>query len=305
MQKSEWIWRNGEFIRWEEANVHITTHTLHYGLGVFEGIRCYQTKDGGAAIFRLREHMQRLHDSAHIASMPVNVSVDQLCDATVELVRKNGMRDGCYIRPLAYLSDGPLGIATENATHTQIIAWRWGSYLGDDGIKNGIRCKISSFRRPAIDAVMAKGKICGSYVNSILARREVGADGYQEALLLDAQGYVVEGSGENLFVVSKGRVKTPPRGSAILLGITRDTVIQQLAEAKIEVEEGVISRDELYCADEVFLTGTAAEVTPAREIDKRTIGTGKPGEITRMVQDAYAKAVSGQLPQHESWLTRV
>ena len=304
MQKSEWIWRNGEFVKWEDATLHLTTHSLHYGLAAFEGIRCYQTKTGGA-VFRLREHMQRLHDSAQIAAMPMSASVDQLVDACVELIRKNGMQDGCYIRPIAYVSDGPLGIAAENPTHVQMVAWRWGSYLGDDGVKNGIRCKISSFRRPAIDAVMAKGKISGHYVNSILARREVGADGYQEALLLDAQGYVVEGSGENLFIVADGRVRTPPRGSAILLGITRDTVIKLLAEAKIPVEEAVISRDELYCADEVFLTGTAAEVTPAREIDNRKVGTGKPGEITKLVQDAYAKAVSGQLPQHEAWLTRV
>lgn len=305
MQKSEWIWRNGELVRWDDANVHITTHSLHYGLAVFEGIRCYQTKDGGAAVFRLREHMQRLHDSAQIASMPMNVSVDQLVSGCVELIRKNGMMDGCYIRPIAYLSDGGLGIATENPTHTQIVAWRWGSYLGDDGIKNGIRCKISSYRRPAIDAVMAKGKIAGNYVNSILARREVGVDGYQEALMLDTQGNVVEGSGENIFIVSDGKVRTPPRGSAILLGITRDTVIQLLAEQKIPVEESIISRDELYCASEVFLTGTAAEVTPAREIDNRKVGTGKPGEITKLVQEAYAKAVSGQLPHRESWLTRV
>ncbi|MBC7792465.1 MAG: branched-chain amino acid transaminase [Clostridia bacterium] len=305
MQKSDWIWRNGELIRWDDANVHVTTHSLHYGLAAFEGIRCYQTKDGGGAIFRLKEHMVRLHESCQIALMPLSVTVDQLVTATVDLVRKNRMQDGCYIRPLSYISDGPLGIAAENATHTQIIAWRWGSYLGDDGIKNGIRCKISSFRRPQIDAVMAKGKISGNYVNSILARREVGADGYQEALLLDAQGYVVEGSGENLFIVKNGRVRTPPRGAAILLGITRDTVLQLLAEANVQVDEAVISRDELYTADEVFLTGTAAEVTPAREIDNRKVGTGKPGEITRLVQEAYAKAVSGQLPSHESWLTRV
>lgn len=303
--KADWIWRDGEFVRWDDATVHVTTHSLHYGLAAFEGVRCYPTEGGGAAIFRLGEHIKRLYESAHIASMAIPTPMPNVIAACVELVRKNHMLDGCYLRPIAYMGSGDLGIAAQNPTHVEVMGWRWGAYLGDEGIKNGIRCKISSFRRPAVDAMLAKGKITGHYVSSILARREANMAGYHEALLLDSQGYVAEGSGENLFLVADGKVRTPARGASLLLGITRDSVIQLLADAGIPVEESFMSRDELYCASEVFLTGTAAEVTPVREIDNRRIADGKPGEITRLVQKAYFEAVKGQNPKRESWLTRL
>jgi branched-chain amino acid aminotransferase len=305
MRKAEWIWKDGAFVAWEDATTHVTAHSLHYGVAAFEGIRCYQTDSGSAGIFRLNEHLQRLHESAHIVMMPVPFTVPQLADACTELVRKNQMLDGCYIRPIAYMGEGELGIAAQNPTQVQIIAWRWGSYLGEEGIKNGIRCKISSFRRPAVDSMLAKAKLSGNYVSSILARREANSAGYQEALLLDRQGYVAEGSGENIFVVIDGKVRTPPAGAAILRGVTRDTAITLMREAGVVVEEGFISRDELYCAQEVFLTGTAAEITPVREIDNRRIADGKPGEVTRLVQKAYGEAVRGKNEKHASWLTRV
>jgi branched-chain amino acid aminotransferase len=305
MRKADWIWRDGSFVPWDDARLHVTTHSLHYGLAAFEGLRCYETFGGGAAIFRLHEHLKRLYDSAHIATMQIGVPLQQLAEACVELVRKNQMLDGCYLRPIAYMGEGELGVAAQNPTKVEVIAWRWATYLGEEGVKNGIRCKISSFRRPAVDSMLAKGKITGNYVSSILARREANAAGYQEALLLDPQGYVAEGSGENLFLVVDGKVRTPPKGAAILHGITRDTVIQLLGEHDIVVEESFISRDELYCASEVFLTGTAAEVTPVREIDNRRIADGRPGELTRLVQKAYAEAVRGQNAKRMSWLTKV
>ena len=305
MRKADWIWRDGSFVAWDDAQVHVTTHSLHYGLAAFEGIRCYATDKGGAAIFRLQEHLKRLYDSAHIATMQITMPLQQVVEACVELVRKNQMLDGCYLRPIVYMGEGELGIAAQNPVHVEVIAWRWGTYLGEDGVKNGIRCKISSFRRPAVDSMLAKGKITGNYVSSILARREANAAGYQEALLLDPQGYVAEGSGENLFLVVEGKVRTPPKGAAILHGITRDTVIQLLGDNGISVEESFISRDELYCASEVFLTGTAAEVTPVREIDNRRVASGSPGEITRLVQKAYGEAVRGQNEKRLGWLTAV
>lgn len=305
MPKADWIWRDGSFVPWDDARLHVTTHSLHYGLAAFEGIRCYATEGGGAAIFRLHEHLKRLYDSAHIATMQIGIPLQQLAEACVELVRKNQMLDGCYLRPIAYMGEGELGIAAQNPTHVEVIAWRWATYLGEEGVKNGIRCKISSFRRPAVDSMLAKGKITGNYVSSILARREANAAGYQEALLLDPQGYVAEGSGENLFLVVDGKVRTPPKGAAILHGITRDTVIQLLGEHNVAIEESFISRDELYCASEVFLTGTAAEVTPVREIDNRRIADGRPGEVTRLVQKAYNEAVRGQNAKRTSWLTKV
>lgn len=305
MRKADWIWRNGELVAWDDAQLHVTTHSLHYGLAAFEGIRCYATRGGGAAIFRLTEHLKRLYDSAHIATMQIGIPMQQVIDGCVELVRKNQMLDGCYLRPIVYMGEGELGIAAQNPTQVEVIAWRWGTYLGEEGVKNGIRCKISSFRRPAVDAMLSKGKITGNYVSSILARREANAAGYQEALLLDRQGYVAEGSGENLFLVVDGKVRTPPKGAAILHGITRDTVIQLLGDQGIGVEESFISRDELYCASEVFLTGIAAEVTPVREIDNRRIGQGSPGELTRLVQKAYGEAVRGENPKHMDWLTPV
>lgn len=305
VDKVDTIWLDGRLVPWEEANVHILTHTLHYGLGAFEGIRCYETEDGKSAVFRLEEHVRRLLESAHIVTIPVPYTKEQLIDACLETVRSNRLKS-CYLRPLVFIGDGAMGLyATSNPTRVAIVAWKWGAYLGDDGLKNGIRAKISSFTRPGINMVMAKGKVVGHYVNSVLAKREVMAAGYQEAIMLDAQGYVTEASGENLFMVRDGAIHTPPHGSAILGGITRDTMIRIMRGMGLSVTERLIARDELYVADEIFLCGTAAEVTPVREIDNRTIGAGTRGEITKRVQDRYFQVVRGVEPPEPAWLTYV
>jgi branched-chain amino acid aminotransferase len=305
MIKADWVWRDGTMVPFKDANVHVLTHSLHYGLAAFEGIRCYEQDAGGAAIFRLDEHLVRLFNSAHICLMKVPFTREQISRACVDLVKKNGFMDGCYLRPLVYMGEGEMGIAANNPVHVQIIAWRWGAYLGEEGLKNGIRCMVSSFRRPSVGAMLSKGKITGHYVNSILARREANGAGFNEAILLDDQGYVCEGSGENLFMVSGGKVRTPPLGTSILQGITRETVIKLLEDQGVHVEPEFISRDELYCADEVFLTGTAAEITPVREIDNRQIGEGKPGPITRKLQETFRKVVRGTGKQYSAWLTPV
>ncbi len=305
VDKVEKIWMDGELVAWDQANVHILTHTLHYGLGAFEGIRCYETDDGRSAIFRLEEHVRRLFDSAHIATMEVPYTQQQICDACVETVRVNKLKS-CYLRPLFFIGDGAMGLgAMTNRTRVAIAVWKWGAYLGDEGLEKGIRARVSSFTRPGVNMLMAKGKIVGHYVNSILAKREALTTGFQEAILLDAQGYVSEASGENIFVVRDGVVSTPPHGASILGGITRDTVMQLLAEMGVEVRERVIARDELYIADEVFMCGTAAEVTPVAEIDGRKIGVGARGELTKRVQDRYFQVVRGvEVPKPE-WLRYV
>ncbi len=305
VDKVDTIWLDGRLVPWEEANVHILTHTLHYGLGAFEGIRCYETEDGRSAIFRLEEHVRRLLESSHIVTIPVPYTKEQLVDACLETVRSNRLKS-CYLRPLVFIGDGAMGLyATSNPTRVAIVAWKWGAYLGEDGLKNGIRAKVSSFTRPGINMVMAKGKVVGHYVNSVLAKREVMAAGYQEAIMLDAQGYVTEASGENLFMVRDGVVHTPPHGSAILGGITRDTMIRIMRDMGLTVTERLIARDELYVADEIFLCGTAAEVTPVREVDNRTIGAGTRGEVTKRVQDRYFQVVRGVEPLEPAWLTYV
>ena len=304
VDKVEKIWMDGELIAWEDANVHILTHTLHYGLGAFEGIRCYETEDGRGAIFRLHEHIRRLFDSAHIATMEVPYTQAQIAEACLETVRANGLKS-CYLRPLLFLGDGAMGLGASNPTRVAIIVWKWGAYLGEDGLQNGIRARISSFTRPGVNMLMAKGKIVGHYVNSILAKREALATGFDEAILLDGQGYVTEASGENVFVVRDGEVSTPPHGSSILGGITRDTLMRVLHEMNVPVRERLIARDELYVADEVFMCGTAAEVTPVREIDGRKIGAGSRGELTKRVQDRYFQIVRGVEPPEASWLDYV
>lgn len=297
------IWMDGELVDWDAANVHVLTHSLHYGLGVFEGIRCYKQADGSSAIFKLREHIQRLVDSAKIATLPMPYDVDQLCEASVETVRVNGLEE-CYLRPLAFVGDGAMGLgAMNNPTRVTIIVWKWGAYLGDEGLTKGIRAKISSFNRASVNSLMSKGKIVGHYVNSILAKREVMKNGYHEAIMLDPQGYVCEASGENVFVVRNGVVATAPLGSSILGGITRETTIHLMREMGLEVQERLVSRDELYIADEVFMVGTAAEVTPVREIDDRTIGAGARGPITERVQTRYFAAVRGDCPPE--WVTKI
>ena len=305
VDKVDKIWFDGRLIPWEQANVHVLTHTLHYGLGVFEGIRCYKLHDGRSAVFRLEEHVRRLFDSAHICMLPMPFTQEQIVEACLTVVRENGL-DECYIRPMAFMGAGEMGLgARNNPTHVVVAAWRWGAYLGDEGLNRGIRAKVSSFQRPAVNTIMSKGKVKGHYVNSILAKREVQTVGYDEAIMLDVQGYVSEASGENIFVVRDGEVATPPMGMSILGGITRNTVIRIMRDLGLTVHERLISRDELYIADEVFLVGTAAEVTPVREIDDRQVGTGSRGPITEKVQNAYFDAVRGVKVPTESWLAIV
>jgi len=303
LQPSEKIWMDGKFVNWADASVHVLTHSLHYGLAAFEGIRCYKGRKG-SAIFRLPEHVDRLFGSAHIAMMQISYEKKQVTDAIVETVRVNRL-EACYIRPLVYIGYGAMGLYPgENPIRMAIAAWPWGTYLGDEALTNGIRAKVSSFTRHHVNVAMTRAKISGYYVNSILAKREVKADGYDEAILLDADGYVSEGSGENIFIVRKGQLKTTPLTS-ILEGITRNSVIQLARERGIPVVEERFTRDAMYLADEVFLTGTAAEIAPVREIDGRRIGTGKPGPVTMDLQKTFFEIVRGEDPSHESWLTRV
>ncbi|GIW54237.1 MAG: branched chain amino acid aminotransferase [Nitrospiraceae bacterium] len=303
MQPSEKIWMDGTFVNWADANVHVLTHSLHYGLAVFEGIRCYRGKNG-SAVFRLPEHVDRLFESAHIAMIRIPYDKKQVTEAIVETVRVNKL-DACYIRPLVYIGYGAMGLYPgENPIRMAIAAWRWGAYLGEEALANGIRARVSSFTRHHVNVSMTRGKISGYYVNSILAKREVKADGYDEAIMLDPEGYVAEGTGENVFIVRRGAIKTTPLTS-ILEGITRNSVIQLACERGIPVAEERFTRDEMYVADEVFVTGTAAELTPVREIDNRRIGTGKPGPITMALQKAFFDVVNGEDPSHQAWLTQV
>lgn len=298
----EAIWLDGQFVAWDAARVHVLTHTLHYGLGVFEGIRCYQTADGRSAVFRLGDHLRRLYDSAHINLMKVPHDRGKLEQACLETLRRNHLPAG-YLRPLVFIGDGEMGLNPGgNAIRVAIIAWAWGKYLGEEGVERGIRAKISTFSRHFVNAKMTKGKTCGDYVNSILAKREALLDGYDEAILLDTQGLVSEASGENIFLVRDGVIATPTLNS-VLAGITRATVIELARDKGIPVEERAITRDELYVADEVFLTGTAAELTPIREIDRRAIGAGTRGPIAATLQKAFFDVVSGREPKYERWLT--
>ena len=301
--KTEKIWMDGRFVDWDSATVHILTHTLHYGLGVFEGIRCYETRKG-PAIFRLNEHIDRLFNSAHIFLMDIPYSKEQIKDAIIKTIKVNKIKE-CYIRPLVYIGYGAMGLYTkDNPVKVSIAVWPWGAYLGDEGLKNGIRVKISSFIRNHVNADMTRGKVCGYYVNSQLAKKEAISCGYDEALLLDTEGYVAEGSGENIFIIRNQTLKTTPLTS-ILEGITRDSIIEIARDEGIDVIEERFTRDELYISDEAFFTGTAAEVTPVREVDGRTIGKGMPGKITKRLQSLFFDIVKGKDKKHESWLTRV
>ncbi len=298
-----WIWFDGEFVPWREAKVHVLTHTLHYGMGVFEGVRAYKA-EGGTAIFRLREHTERLFNSAKIMGMRIPFDFDTLIAAQKEVVRKNGL-ESAYIRPMAFYGSEGMGLHAEGlSVHVIVAAWSWGAYLGEDGKERGIRVKTASFVRQHVNAAMCKAKTNGHYVNSMLAVAEAAAAGCDEALLLDTDGYVAEGSGENIFIVKDGVLITP-EPTAALAGITRDTVMQLAREEGYEVVERRITRDEVYIADEAFFTGTAAEVTPIRELDGRTIGTGARGPITERLQRLYFDAVHGRLPRHRDWLTYV
>ena len=304
MKKAKKIWLDGKLVNWGDANVHVLTHTLHYGLGVFEGIRCYLLKDGKSAVFRLNDHTDRLFASAHIAQIEMPFTKKEINRAIIETLKVNGLKEG-YIRPIAFLGDGAMGIyPKQNPTRVSIAAWQWGAYLGEEGLKNGIRAKVSSFTRHHVNVSMTKAKIVGNYANSILAKREVVASGYDEAILLDTDGYVSEGSGENIFIVKSGVLKTTPLTS-VLAGITRDSVIKIAQDEGIRVIEGRFSRDELYVSDEAFFTGTAAEVTPIREVDNRTIGSGRPGPVTKKIQGIFFDAVKGKNRKYKRWLTVV
>ena len=303
MKPVQKIWLNGELVDWEKATTHILTHTLHYGLGIFEGIRCYKT-DQGPAVFRLQEHIDRLYDSAKITRIPIPYRPEELIEATFDLIRVNDLEE-CYIRPLAFLGYGRMGLNPIGLPVSVAVAvWPWGAYLGEEGLTKGIRAKISSFTRHHPNVMMTKAKVCGNYANSQLAKAEAIENGYDEAIMLDPWGNVAEGTGENLFIVRRGDLKTPPL-TAILEGITRDSVIELARTMGVGLREEAFSRDELYAADEAFFTGTAAEITPIREVDGRTIGPGKPGHVTTKLQQSFFDVVKGRDPAHEHWLTYV
>jgi len=302
VEKAKYIWLDGDFIPWEDARVHILTHTLHYGLGVFEGIRAYHCHDGRTAIFRLKEHIQRLFDSAHVMQLDIPFTPARVETACVEILRKNDQKEA-YLRPLVFIGDGVMGLNPgNNPIRVTIISWLWGAYLGDEGLTKGIRLKTSAFTRHHVRIMMTKTKTVGNYVNSILAKREALQAGYDEAILLDTEGYVSEASGENIFMVKNGVLRTPPL-TAILPGITRDALLTLARDLGIPVREGKFSLDDLYLADEAFLTGTAAEVTPVREVDGRVIGSGNPGPLTKKLQAAFFSVVKGQEPNYLHWLT--
>jgi branched-chain amino acid aminotransferase len=305
LEKSEKIWLDGGLVPWNEANIHVLTHTLHYGLGVFEGIRCYQSESNGSAIFRLQAHVDRLFNSAKVLGIEIPFKNKEIFDAIVEVVSTNKLEE-CYIRPLVFLGSNKMGLNPDGVeVRAAIAAWPWGAYLGDEGLNKGIRVRMSSFTRHHVNVSMTKAKACGYYINSILAKAEAVRDGYDEAILLDPSGYVSEGSGENIFVYSKGKLFTPPLSRGNLDGITRDTVLDICKELKIDCIEKDMTRDDLYLAEEIFLTGTAAEITPVREVESRVIGSGKRGEITEKIQASFFDIVRGKKPEYKEWLTPV
>jgi branched-chain amino acid aminotransferase len=305
VDKVEKIWLDGEMVAWDDAHVHILTHSLHYGLGAFEGIRAYRRSNGKTYVFRLREHIDRLFDTCKMTLLAPKFTREQIMTACVETLKVNGMPEG-YLRPMIFLGEGAMGIyAPNNPVRSTVVAWKWGAYLGDEALKSGIRCKISSFARHHINVSLAKAKMMGQYTNSVLAKREAKFGGYDEAILLDANGFVSEGTGENIFIVKRGVLHTPDLSSSILEGITRDTIITLAREMGLEVHEDRITRDQLWLADECFLTGTAAEITPVREVDNRPIGDGVVGPITKKLQERFFDVVKGSDTTHSEWLTAV
>jgi branched-chain amino acid aminotransferase len=303
VEKVEKIWMDGALVDWDDAKVHVLTHSLHYGLGAFEGIRAYQRAGGETTIFRLNEHIARLFDSCKLCYIKPAISQAEMAQACIDLLRHNRMVDA-YLRPMIYVGEGAMGIyVPNNPIRSFIVAYRWGAYLGHEALAHGIRVKISSWARHHISVSLAKAKTMGQYTNSVLAKTEAKMGGYDEAVLLDTQGFVSEGSGENIFIVKKGRLITPPLASSILEGITRDTILVLAREEGIPVAEERITRDELYLADEVFFTGTAAEVTPVREVDDRAVGDGSVGAITKRLQARYFDVVKGTDQQHPEWHT--
>ena len=297
------IWLDGKYVPWRDARVHVLTHTLHYGMGVFEGIRAYDT-DRGPAVFRLYEHTDRLFRSAHILRMPMPWDRDTINQACIEVIKRNNLA-ACYVRPLCFYGSEGMGLRADNLkTHVAVAAWQWGAYLGKEGMERGIRIRTSSFTRHHVNVSMCKAKAVGHYINSMLALQEAMQDGYDEALLLDPEGYVAEGSGENIFIVRDGRIYTPELTSA-LEGITRQSVVALAGECGIPVLEKRLTRDEVYVADEAFFTGTAAEVTPIRELDNRSIGSGRRGPITERLQGLFFEYASGRRPGRPDWLVHV
>ena len=303
VEKAEKIWMDGKFVDWDKAQVHVLSHALHYGSAVFEGIKCYETQKG-PAIFQLKKHVDRMYGSAHIFGMKIPYTQKEFTDAIKATVRINKLKS-CYIRPIAFLGYGPMGLnPMDSPVQCSIAAWAWGAYLGEEGMKNGIRIRTSSFTRHFVNSMMTKAKLSGNYANSVLAKREAITQGFDEAVLLDTEGYVSECSGENIFIVKDGAIKTTPPTS-ILSGITRGSIIQIARDMGYTVTEERFTRDELYLADECFLTGTAAELTPVREVDNRQIGEGKPGKTTLSIQKQFLDAVHGKAKKYEKWLDLV
>nr|WP_316642393.1 branched-chain amino acid transaminase [uncultured Roseateles sp.] len=299
------IWMDGELVEWRDAKVHVLTHTLHYGCGAFEGVRAYKTADGGTSIFRLKEHTERLFNSAKILRMKIPFSPEQVMEAQKAAVRENHL-DSAYIRPLIWIGSEKLGVSPKGAkVHLMVAAWSWGAYLGEDGMKRGIRVKTSSFTRHHVNITMTQAKTVSNYTNSILANMEATDDGYDEALLLDASGFVSEGAGENLFIINKGVVYTPDLSAGALNGITRNTIFSICEDLGLKLVEKRITRDEVYICDEAFFTGTAAEVTPIRELDRIEIGAGSRGPITEKIQAAFFDIVHGRNPKYASWLSKI
>ncbi len=299
------IWMDGQMVNWRDAKIHVLSHTLHYGCGAFEGVRAYKMPDGGTAIFRLQEHTERFFNSAKILRMKIPFTQQELMDAQLAVVRENKLESG-YIRPLTWIGSEKLGVSPKgNTIHAMVAAWTWGAYLGEDGLKRGIRVKTSSFTRHHVNVTMVHAKAVSNYTNSILANMEATDEGYDEALLLDPQGFASEGAGENIFIVRKGVVYTPDSSAGALTGITRDTVFAICQDLGLQLKEKPITRDEIYIADEAFFSGTAAEVTPIRELDRIDIGTGSRGPITEKIQAAFFDIVNGRNPKYASWLSRV
>ncbi|MET0127457.1 MAG: branched-chain amino acid transaminase [Solirubrobacterales bacterium] len=302
MEKSEWIWMNGEFVAWEDAQVHVLSHGLHYGTGVFEGIRCYPT-DRGPAVFRHRDHLQRLANSADLYYLQMPYSPEQMREATNELILRNGL-DSCYIRPLVFRGYGEMGLyAPTGPVDVTVAVWPWGAYLGEESKKRGVRAKVSSWRRISPGGLIPQAKASGQYLNSILAKTEAAQSGYEEAILLDEDGLVCEGSGENIFVLREGQLVTPGHTNSILDGISRKSVIQIATDLGYEVVERDIARAELYLAEEIFLCGTAAELVPVREVDGHELGD--IGEVTRVIQAKFEDALHGRAPEYSEWLDPV
>ncbi len=301
VQRTKKIWMDGKFVDWEDAKVHVLAYTLHYGVGVFEGIRCYRTDSGEPAVFRLRDHVERFFASAHILTLEIPFDQEEICQAVRKTLAANGVSEG-YIRPIAFVGEGEMGLHVRtNPVRVAIAVWPWGTYLGEEGLKKGVRAKVSSISRHHVNSAMTKAKVVGNYVNSVLAKWEVVKAGYDEAILLDTNGFVAEASGENIFLVRNGILQTTAP-TTILPGITRDTVLTIARKLDIPVKEARLTRDEMYIAEELFLTGTAAEITPVREVDDRRIGQGKPGPVTKRIQEKFFEIVRGRDALFQHWL---